>query len=752
MADIITRFKLETTQYDSKLRDASKELAEYTRKATEAGNEFGKFTQKNIEAARALGNITPSATNAKDKVKELVGAFNDAAKAYNALTKEQQQSDFGKALSGSLTQLQQHIRGAKEEMQGLNDTLKGSGGGDSLRGMLEVFGGNMMTKAVELIGKLSDEVVQVLNESSRLSMEAEGIQIAFERLGRGDLLEGLRKATHNTVSDLELMKAAVKFNDFKLSLDELGTMLAFAQQKAKDTGQSVDYMVDSIVTGLGRQSLMILDNLGLSASDVKEKMKETGDMTKAVGAIIRQQMSEAGEYVETASDKATQAQVELQNAMLELGNSMRETFGYTGWADMAAGIKTELVGAIQFTIDTINEAKNAWRELKALFTGGGNAKGDVEEFSQRMGARSVYEETRDEKGNLVKATRNGKDVTKEVLESEGVTITAKRPTAPKTKTTRSGRGGGGTTIQKTEEQLNDEQIKKLTNEYIKATDARREAIIKEIDVLQKRNTEIKNLKDEALNGKMVVPLDKTQSEILAGLKRPEKAQKLGGEFVDASPLKNWNEQLEKFTALRDKALTSEQWKAFDDQIKSIQGKMDNFTGKGMVDSWKEAANAIGAVGNALQSIENPAVKIAGLIGEAIANIALGFAQATASDSKFGVFGWISAIAGGLATMTSTISAIKSATAGSYAYGGIVPGNNFSGDNNMIAVNSGELILTRAMQSNLASQLSTNSLSNLNLTASLSGETITLALNANSRRRGRGEFATTKIRHYGNVDA
>ena len=91
MADVITRFKLETTQYDSKLRDASKGLAEYTRQATQAGNEFGKFTQKNIEAARALGSITPSANNAKDKVKELVGAFNDAAKAYNSLTKEQQQ-------------------------------------------------------------------------------------------------------------------------------------------------------------------------------------------------------------------------------------------------------------------------------------------------------------------------------------------------------------------------------------------------------------------------------------------------------------------------------------------------------------------------------------------------------------------------------------------------------------------------------------------------------------------------------------
>ena len=105
MADVITRFKLETTQYDSKLRDSSKALAEITRQATLANNEFGKYTQKSVEAARSLGNIATSATNSKDKVKELVGAFNDVAKAYNALTKEQQQSDFGKALAESMTTL-----------------------------------------------------------------------------------------------------------------------------------------------------------------------------------------------------------------------------------------------------------------------------------------------------------------------------------------------------------------------------------------------------------------------------------------------------------------------------------------------------------------------------------------------------------------------------------------------------------------------------------------------------------------------
>jgi hypothetical protein len=33
-------------------------------------------------------------------------------------------------------------------------------------------------------------------------------------------------------------------------------------------------------------------------------MKETGDMTKAVGQIIREQMAKAGDYVETAADRA----------------------------------------------------------------------------------------------------------------------------------------------------------------------------------------------------------------------------------------------------------------------------------------------------------------------------------------------------------------------------------------------------------------------------------------------------------------
>ena len=94
------------------------------------------------------------------------------------------------------------------------------------------------------------------------------MRLAFERLNQPGLLDRLKEATHGTVSEVELMKQAIKFENFKLPLEDLATYLAFAQQKAKDTGESVDYMVNSITTGLGRQSKQILDNLGISAAEL----------------------------------------------------------------------------------------------------------------------------------------------------------------------------------------------------------------------------------------------------------------------------------------------------------------------------------------------------------------------------------------------------------------------------------------------------------------------------------------------------
>lgn len=158
-------------------------------------------------------------------------------------------------------------------------------------------------------------------------------------------------------------------------------------------------------------------------------------------------------------------------------------------------------------------------------------------------------------------------------------------------------------------------------------------------------------------------------------------------------------------------------------------------------SWGEALNSIGGLSSALASIEDPAVKVLGIIAEAIATVALTFAKSL--KGTITPWDWIAGAAAGTATMIATIAAIKSATAGSFAEGGIVPGNSFSGDRLTANVNSGELILNAAQQSVIASRLQSNNPQNMHLTATIKGTDIQLALNNTARMQRRGTYVTTR---------
>ena len=786
MADVITRFKLETTQYDSKLRDAAKGLKEVAHQAELGGKGFTGFNQKAIEAASSLGTIESGANNTKNRLKDLVGSFNDAAKAYNNLSKEQQQSDFGKAMAQSLTQLNQRIKETKQELYGLGNTVEdvkqksgGLFGGDMMSGMLQVFGGNVMTKiagmGIGLVGELKDAVSQGIE----LAKQGEGIRIAFERLGRGDILKGLREATHGTVTDLELMKAAVKFNDFKLPLDELGTMLAFAQQKAKDTGQSVDYMVDSIVTGLGRKSLMILDNLGLSAAEIRDKMKETGDMTKAVGEIIREQMSKAGDYVETAADRALQANVSLQNKMEELGRkfSPLQEASNNLWTSIKIGIMDIVGGPLTNFINKLTEAGRLANQYGIL---GGSGKtgrliqnlqnareGNREGIYQQQQAEFwKYINPREQQLKDIRAWQRGErgdalqkrvlaitnkygslDATKIQAEVDSAKKMlseyqqAAKPflnkanattetTTPTTTPSGGGRTGGTTSVPKelTEMQEKQQRINELTQEYVdisgKATDdvkSRQEAIRSEIAELQKA-VDVMKLYQEQAHGKLLG--GEVQVEGLTGpafrgfaaadLSVPGLNIENGDKKKDEKP-KQEKDMGEKLSTLASglSTLTS--------GIESL--------GFEIPDGVKQFIGAIQGVASIIQGIQT--VISVFQTSSMTANTAAIIANTAAltSNSMSHVIPFMMAN-GGVAHAASGYS---------------VPGNHFSGDMVPLMVNSGELILNRAQQGNLASQLTGGGLAGLQLEAVVRGEDLRFIINSNGRRTGRGEIVTTNFR-------
>jgi hypothetical protein len=76
-----------------------------------------------------------------------------------------------------------------------------------------------------------------------------------------------------------------------------------------------------------------------------------------------------------------------------------------------------------------------------------------------------------------------------------------------------------------------------------------------------------------------------------------------------------------------------------------------------------------------------------------------------------------------------------------AANGLLTGTHYSGDMVPALVNDGELILNRAQQGNVATQLRNGGNNSLNLSAKVSAEDIRFVLKNNGRRTGRGEYAT-----------
>ena len=510
-----------------------------------------------------------------------------------------------------------------------------------------------------VLGTVASGFANAVSKGMEMSREAEGVKAAFDRLNQPGLLDNLREATHNTVNDLDLMKQAVKFDNFNLSLQQMGTFLAFAQQQAKDTGQDVNYLVDSIVTGLGRKSLPILDNLGLSAEEIRNRMKETGDMTEAVAQIIQERMSNAGDYVETAADRAAQGQVKLDNAMKELGDTMNSLSGSgaTLWNELEVG--------------AINLANSAIKPLISLFN-------ELAGYIQGTSVENIITNGLDDVTDTV--DDNGRLIRKNAISSIPEITVSGTATKKKTRSGGSSRSTGPTAA----------DFEKFIGKSALGAEG------------------LKGSDDANFLSPYAMMLDDIKAKII-----DVKDADLGAALEIPDVYKQKMEEYAKgVTALKTSISTT--------------------------------ANVVGTIGQAFNAIENPAAKVAAVVAQAIANVALAYSDALAKTKaeKFNIWGFIAAAAASTISMVSTIASIHSATG--YAQGGIVKGNSYSGDNIYggpdAMVNAGELVLTKAQQSSLANQLQNNG-QTIRVVGKLHGKDLFICAENWSKSAGHGEFVT-----------
>lgn len=795
MADVITRFKLETTQYDSKLRDAAKALADYAHGASFAGKEFDKFTKNNADAARALGNISTSATNAKDKVKELVGAYNQAANAYNALTKEQQQSDWGKALAESIQKLKGRITEAKQELYSMGDSGKSTGGimaalKDKLTiniDALKLFNvGLQGAKAALGVAKDAFFASEAsVDEWGRVMKSAEGLYEGFlNALNTGDISGYLDRMN-------DIVRAARAAYD---EMDKLGTMKTiqspqFSKQEAENNRMRTMLMTGRYIApaegsgqaaakGLKTGDLLSPEQLRNIERHLQNGMNTIVDLTgrevkqtgKAIDAYYNSLAKQNG-ISQQEFRKGTSSWAEFTKRLegaerynaFERAHTTYDPVSGIGHRDRAVNPDAQYRGWDVFRVDKMGQ--NGFNDLVGLI------KQQQQQQSQMYSTiGQAYRTINRAEGVTVKEIMGGGSGVgggkSETVTPPPVSGSIDEQTMKVQELQKAWRAAADDdSRRKIKAEIEEQQyvLDRMTGK--EAFDPSKMQEIKPVTVSVVPKVELPKIPDiEPLRMQIKAELDaqelKVDEQTLKTILQDSIQNKINGMNFQFAGL---NEQIAKGIEVPE-----EKWQAILDQYNKLREQMGmepikinletgnidkvNSDAKATSKSMSQAASAISSVGSALQSIEDPSAKVMGIVAQAIATIAQSFAGALASDTttKSNIWAFIGASAASMAAMVTAISQIHSATG--YAEGGIVDGRAggfvggtaYSGDNiGNVRLDAGELVLNRSQQSNLANALEVGGGGGGYMPSHISGEQIWIAVNRYAKRTGKGELVTWK---------
>lgn len=224
----------------------------------------------------------------------------------------------------------------------------------------------------------TQQLAQFAFEVSKLAGEFSAVEAAFAKLPDSeDLMVRLKSATAETVSELALMKRTVQAANFGISLEALPRLLEFAAVRAQQTGQSVDYLVDSIVTGIGRKSPLILDNLGISAVALKEELNgvsvaaaDVGQVAEAVGRIASRELANMGSLANNTATDIDRLSAAWENLKVSIGNAANETGLFSRLLELSAKFFNDISGrneGLNALLNVLNKAQAEGGKLNLTF-------------------------------------------------------------------------------------------------------------------------------------------------------------------------------------------------------------------------------------------------------------------------------------------------------------------------------------------------------------------------------------------------
>lgn len=742
MADVISRLKLESGEFDSKIKRAAQGIQRLAEECHNAGGVLNVLEEENKKYIQSIGQMETVSKTARGSVAELTAAFMDMKHVYNQLSQEEKDGEVGRELNKQLGILKQRINEGNQEIKDMQQELNGgfSGALDSIAGK---FGMNIKQLtgfgAALGAGKLALDVAKdaffanetQLDEWGRTVQSSESLYNGFlNALNTGDISGYLSRID-------EIVNAA---RDAYNAMDTLATYNAFTrgaraglrsnysealnEYKLNPTAENKKALEEAnkaLVDGMQEQADLIKQNYEKALNSLGVDRLLKGDQLNEFMDLFR-----SGKWNELEKYKAGYSQGKMLNygSQYWFGNRVYD-------------------GKIQ------ERSTGQWSVMDEV---------DRKQFEFARALSQINDKQIDAVQSLDEQYKNTLDAINNQNRSYNRLSGNNGKIGGSGGGGRSGGGGGRGSQQTvyTEGSIawQEQEVQRLTKAWKEAGDAVRDDYAVQLSYAKQTLAEMTG----GFDPNNVRPIaDLTGSTPTANLTQGAELT-LPVKLEIKSPVEQWQAEIKRLQELIGKTWDSEAIDVYNQKIDQLNEKINEFShtsekgGESSSKAWSSTASAISSVGSAINAIDDPTAKIIGLVAQGIASVvsATGIATEKAAGQSRHWAEYLAAAASITAQMIATISQIHSASG--YAQGGIVKGNSYSGDNIMMPVdggaggysglNAGEIVLNRSQQGAIASQLQ-NGNGGLRVTGVLRGEDLLISIDKSARRQGRGELVFWK---------
>jgi chromosome segregation ATPase len=711
MADAVVRLKVESQEYNNKIKTAVQGLQHLERVARESGKSMNDLAEEQREYVRELGQFETKTTSVRSKMREYTEGILSLQEMYDRLS-DAEKDVFGKDLLSSIDQIKQRAADLKDNMGDLDEELKNMASDTAFTDGVGLMTSTLGACSAAITAWTSDskEMEQMIRELAKIATTVEAVNkltVAFQKqnlvLLKNPYVLAAAAIAAIGVAIGKVVQKAKELTPTQQALNDV--------QKTANDNAAEEITRITTLSNILHDNTRSIDERKAALTEIQAIVPDYHASLTEEGSLIDDNTSALDSYInglkraaiaQAAFDKMVEIQKQKLEAELKVQKAQQELDAAIAKRERTQSgvVYAGAEHSITYANDEVRRKTNALTDAKSAVSG---YDSQLDALDNLISANDIVTTSSTSGGSGGKTIKTTKPVTVEV-----------KPVIPE---------GSAAKLQQELADLNKAWSMATTQDD-------RDRIAGEIETVTQ--------KLEAMRGKAVETSTATEQVFTAGSMNDLQNQlKLANDELNnlAPDTQEWADALARVLEIQK-------------EIANIQNRISGGTSNNTqaaetnADAWQSAVSAVGQLGGALQGLEDPTAKVAGIIAQAIANIALTFA--TSLKGTVTPWDWIAAAISGTATMISTIAAIKSATQG-FSDGGMVDGRNFSGDNIVARLNAGEGVLT-AKGVRTANEMANNAsgFGNLQLTTKVAGTDMLICLDNTNRARGgsRGHYART----------